>query len=99
MKRKAGFPFYHLNGTSPQTHSELIERAYGKLVEAYSAMAELAPNMRDYYPLPGAREEFDLALQNHERRMNALKGLMVELEELAEYAALSMQRGGTPYEG
>jgi hypothetical protein len=75
-------PTVHLNGTSRQ---ELIDQLYvavRALHEAGSALARAAPNARDYYvqnPLA-----FSLAQDQHYARMQKLRDITRELEQIAE---------------
>jgi hypothetical protein len=71
-------PVVHLNGTSKQELLELREGAYQALTRAVEALRNMAPNGRDFYPVPG---RMDLALAQHTRRMKVLTDLMKEIEE------------------
>ena len=71
-------PIVHLNGTG---QLELIQQRIGvhkALEAAYRTLKKMAPNGRDYYPAgPAAMEA---AIEQHQRRMLVLDGLMNELE-------------------
>ena len=70
-------PIVHLNGTSKAMLLEELDGAYRALDDALCAMAQAAPNGRDYYPEPGRMEK---AVAQHERRMRTIRDLRDELE-------------------
>lgn len=76
-------PIVHLNGTSREELIRLRCEAGQKIREALAALAEMAPNGRDYYPEPG---RFEKARAQHDLRAAALRHLYDEIE--AEYLAL-----------
>lgn len=75
-------PFVHMNGTSAEELLQVREDAYSAISEALDKLRQMAPNGRDYYPVPGSMEK---AVQQHQRRMKALSDIMTELEEEATY--------------
>ncbi len=76
-------PVVHMNGTSGRELLELRENVYAAINEAISALARMAPNGRDYYPVPGLMER---ALAQHGERMRALGAVLASIE--AETIAL-----------
>lgn len=70
-------PIVHLNGTSKETLVSLRAVAIDALHAASQHLAAMAPNGRDYYPVPGLMEK---AQVQHDRRMSALRGLIDEIE-------------------
>lgn len=84
------FPTVHLNGTSAQDLLEGYERAHEALREAMEALAQAAPNGRDYYvQQPGA---FESAIAEHQSRMTRLRDVSLELEALAEHVSVEDMR-------
>jgi hypothetical protein len=83
-------PSIHLNGTSKQALLDGWEEAYAHLSDALKYLAECAPNGRDYYVQDGPSQN-GLALfaaqEEHQKRMQAVRGVMAELQELCEEAA------------
>lgn len=73
-------PTIHLNGTSPERLVEALETAYDKLREAREALAETAPNGRDYYPQ--GPQALYAAQDEHLARDNKLQQVMAELEQM-----------------
>ena len=79
-------PTVHLNGTSKQALLDAYCDAIDKLHEAGHALAQAAPNGRDYYtqaPIEGV-PAFTLAQTQHESRMNKLRAIIGELEQIGE---------------
>jgi len=74
-------PTIHLNGTPKERLLEQIENAYGKLGEAIKALANAAPNGRDYYPQ--GSDAIYRAQDEHSARMKKLLEVRKELEDLA----------------
>jgi hypothetical protein len=70
-------PIVHLNGTTRTELVELRANCVDSLREAGRMLAAMAPNGRDYYPEPG---RMDRAVEQHDRRMNALRELINEIE-------------------
>ena len=76
-------PTIHINGTSPQALAEAYRKAREAVVEAYGAMADCAPNARDYYTQgEGAFKE---AVEEYGNRVVSLKKIGEELYELLEH--------------
>lgn len=76
-------PIVHMNGTSREALVQCRADAIDKLHMAGIALALMGPNGRDHYPEPGL---MDKAVQQHDRRINALKALIAEIE--AEMVAI-----------
>lgn len=75
-------PLIHLNG-SPRAHlQEAYEQAYRALGEAWTKVAQSAPNQRDYYPL--GEEAWKRARAQHEWRLNQIAQIRQELLSLFE---------------
>ncbi len=75
-------PTVHPNGTSRERLLESLCAATDALVRAMEAVAETAPNARDYYPQgPGAHAE---AAREHLDRMQRLESVRRELAAIAE---------------
>lgn len=70
-------PTVHLNGTSGEDLESQLEEAVQTVMNAITALAEAAPNARDYYTQgPGA---FGKAVAQHELRAEKLRGVRDEL--------------------
>lgn len=82
-------PTIHLNGTSPEGLMEQVQGAMIACRNAISALASAAPNARDYYPQ--GSEAFSIALAEFEDRMNRMRSVLRELEEIAEHVADHME--------
>lgn len=78
-------PTIHLNGTSKDRLLEAIENAHAATLKAQEALAETAPNGRDYYP-QGPDAIFK-AQDEHKARMRKLVEVQMELEHIAEAIA------------
>lgn len=76
-------PIVHLNGTSKNDLIEQRREACIKLHEALDALSAMAPNGRDYYPVPGL---FYKAVAISDARMATVRGIWKEVE--AEAIAL-----------
>lgn len=75
-------PTIHLNGTSADRLLEDIYYADAKISEAVEALAQTAPNGRDYYTKGnGALER---AQSQHSARVQKLLDVKKELEQIAE---------------
>jgi len=77
MPEKPIIPFVHMNGTSLNELLALRENFYSALDAAYTALKQMAPNGRDFYPDPGRMER---ALEQHRRRQQAIQDLQKEIE-------------------
>lgn len=76
-------PTIHLNGSSAERLREAYETAANAITTAIAALAETAPNARDYYPQgPSA---FPLATEGHLERMKRLDAVRAELMELWDH--------------
>lgn len=76
-------PIVHLNGTSRGSLISDRRDVVEALDTARQALANAAPNARDYYPEPG---RFEKAVEQHARRMKNLWDLEAEIQ--AEVEAL-----------
>lgn len=75
-------PMIHLNGTDRETLLEGYMTALNALRKAERAVQETGPNGRDYYTqAPGA---FELAREQHVKRLQGLTTIIRELEQIAE---------------
>lgn len=73
-------PTVHLNETSKESLRRDYEAAQTALMGALEALAGMSPNARDYYPQgPGA---FDRADDDHQDRMNRVRKVLEEVQEL-----------------
>jgi hypothetical protein len=79
---KLAVPTIHLNGTAKSDLLEAYCEAIHALHQAGTAMAKTYPNGRDYYP-QGATA-LNQAMDQHDDRMNRLRGIIKELEVIAE---------------
>ena len=75
-------PTIHLNGTSKESLTEALCEAVHAIHEAGRALAQTCPNGRDYYPQ--GNEAISTAMREHESRMDRLRAVVRELEEIAE---------------
>lgn len=75
-------PTVHLNGTSRDGLLEPICKATDAIHDAIAAVAETAPNARDYY-VQGP-DAFQVARKQHECRMHKLADVIRELREIGE---------------
>ena len=75
-------PTIHLNGTSKESLVESLCEAIHAIHEAGRALAQTCPNGRDYYPQGNTAIQW--ALDQHEARMNKLREVATELEQIAE---------------
>jgi hypothetical protein len=82
MITKLAVPTIHLNGTSKEVLLEDYCNAIHALHEAGSALAKAYPNARDYYPQGNGA--INAAMDQHDDRMNRLRGIIKELEVIAE---------------
>jgi hypothetical protein len=78
-------PSVHLNGSSKEHLVEDLCAAGDAVRLAIEKLEWAAPNGRDYYPQgPGA---FPQALREHVARVAHLRGVLAELEEIAQAIA------------
>lgn len=78
-------PTIHLNGTSKAALLDAYEAAGSAVLAASEALAEAAPNARDYYPQGDGA--FKQAQEEHNVRMMKLNSVLFELQQLAEHVA------------
>lgn len=74
-------PTIHLNGTSAAELTRQVETAYTAINAAADALAQAAPNARDYYP-QGAGA-YSRAADEHTARLVALQSIAADLETIA----------------
>jgi len=91
------YPLIHLNGTSPERLLDDYCRAANAVRAAIEAVQLAAPNLRDYYPLEPAC--WNTAIGEHQSRMDRLRSVLAELEQLAEYACDWADRKGASVGG
>jgi hypothetical protein len=92
---KLAMPLVNLNGSSPQDLLDQLTEACLAVSAAREAVANAAPHGRDYQLNQG---DYQLAREQHEARLVALKAINDELEAIAEnvadqQAARQRQRG------
>lgn len=76
-------PTIHLNGTSAGELYRQWARVANALFDAMAAMAEAAPNGRDYYPQgDGVAGK---AISEHEDRIRILHSLRVQAQAMCEH--------------
>ena len=73
-------PLIHINGTGEAGLLEPITCAAHATTLALRAVAECAPNARDYYPL--AAGSFELARSEHEARVASIAAVVDALKAL-----------------
>ena len=78
-------PTIHLNGTSKSELLENLIEAGAACQHAIKKVAETAPNGRDYYTQD--RNAFKQANIEHHSRLDRLKAVLAELEEMMEHIA------------
>ena len=71
-------PVIHSNGTAATTLIDDRSDCLEAFRELANHLNRLAPNGRDYYPIPGRME---LATAQHVRRVNTLDKLMREIQD------------------
>jgi hypothetical protein len=80
-------PSIHLNGTDAQSLFDGYRAAYEAVKAAQKALAQCAPNGRDYYGqdsmIPGSRSAINDAMDEHRARMAALETIERDLEAFA----------------
>jgi hypothetical protein len=75
-------PTIHSNGTSRQELVRQLEEACNAIRQAERALAEAAPNGRDYYPQ--GDDAIKAAQQQHFQRQDRLQSVRSELEIIWE---------------
>jgi hypothetical protein len=75
-------PTIHINGTSRERLLEGLVAANDALLKAQQAVAETAPNARDYYPQ--GPDAIRAAEREHYSRLTRIINVRQELEEIAE---------------
>jgi hypothetical protein len=76
------YPTVHLNGTSREDLLRQVEDAGLALINAYDALAKMAPHARDYYPQgPDAILQ---ATKEHSDRLHRLATVNSEIERIYE---------------
>jgi hypothetical protein len=76
-------PTIHLNGTDAQSLFEGYRTAHEAVKAAQRALAQCAPNGRDYYGQPSPPPvPFNEAMAEHRARMAALETIERDLETL-----------------
>lgn len=73
-------PTVHLNGTSYDELMRQVLDARDAIHKAEKALTDMAPNGRDYYPQ--GDDALRLAQAKHKERMNALRTIVYDLEEM-----------------
>lgn len=71
-------PTIHLNGSDPDALLEALETTLSAFYKAGNALAECAPNGRDY------PEDFPVAREQHAARQRALGKIVEELQAIYE---------------
>jgi hypothetical protein len=79
------FPLVHLNGTSAERLLEGYTAAREAVSAAIHALADAAPNARDYYPI--GDHAYAAARREHDARMVALVGVFEDLSRLQDHTA------------
>lgn len=75
-------PVVHLNGTSRQQLVDDYTEAASYARSLLEKLGDTSPNMRDYYPI--GKEAYDKAFAEHSARVNRVRGVLEELEQLLE---------------
>jgi len=73
-------PTVHLNGTSREALDDQFVTAINALTAAMNAVAAAGPNARDYY-VQGP-DAFRIAQQGHQARLDQLKAVRAQIEQL-----------------
>ncbi len=81
-------PTIHLNGTSAERLYNDLDEARRAARDLLRALEDCAPNARDYYP-QGA-DAFSRARMEHQVRIEAVRQIQYELNELHEHVADSV---------
>ena len=74
---KVVVPIIHMNGSGATNLVGLRVEMLAKLDAAINALGAMAPNGRDYYPVPGKLDE---ALAAHQERLDALNNVRNAIE-------------------
>lgn len=74
------FPFFSLRGAHPRTMLDDICDTLAALRTAAEKLEAISPNARDY----ATASEFAAAVREHSARIDAVRGVIRELEVLAE---------------
>jgi hypothetical protein len=80
-------PLVHLNGTSAEHLLEGYTAAREAVSAAIHALADAAPNARDYYPI--GDHAYAAARREHDARMVALVSVLEDLTRLEEHVAVA----------
>ena len=80
-------PTIHLNGTSADALIDALVTASNRITDAIHALADAAPNARDYYPQ--GPDAYGRARAEHVSRLDRLQSVHAELCDL--YNAISDQ--------
>ena len=80
-------PTIHINGTHKDTLLDAHCDAMTAIRKAMDAMEEIAPNGRDYYIQDPSMSALRVAQSEHNVRVNHLRAVLAELEEIAEHIA------------
>lgn len=75
-------PTIHLNGSNPDTLINEWGAAYLAIGEAITALAQCAPDGRDYYPLGDGA--YQIAKAEHRARLTALHAMRDDLQALCD---------------
>ena len=78
------FPMVHLNGTSRDALLEGYIDCVNAVRHAIEVCQKNAPNMRDYYLVPGTGTT---ATTEHWARLQKLESVLAELREIGEHVA------------
>jgi len=76
-------PTIHMNGTAKVELHDAYVKAHRALSDALILLSWTSPNGRDYYPQPLGADAIVVAAREHKARMDALKKVLTELEDLA----------------
>jgi len=82
-------PSIHRNGTSADTLLDSYVVAGQKIRDALEALDDATPNARDYYVQGDGA--FDAAMAEHRKRINCLRGVLADMQALAEHCADGVQ--------
>jgi len=84
-------PTVHLNGTSAETLFQQNLAAAGALRAAIAALHAAAPHGRDYYVQHDTEgDSYSKVRKEHDARVERLRSVLAEVEEIAEHAAEAM---------
>jgi len=82
-------PSIHRNGTSAAALLESYVDAGNAITRALDALTEAQPNARDYYVQGDGA--FDAAMAEHRKRINCLRGVLADMQVLADHCADGVQ--------